>query len=172
LFFEAEGIVFLVLVAFWIWALFDCISTDSALCRNLPKGFWLILVLLLPDLGALAWLLLGRPERAGWRPGSTDYSAPRRPVGLEDSPRYSEIAGVSDRRSEELDRHLAEWEEQQRAETAETSSPATDPQTSPRPDLDAWEVELAAREEALRRRELELRQRELEERERGLEDPP
>ncbi len=164
LFFEAEGVVALVLVAFWIWALFDCISTDSALCRNLPKGLWLILVLLLPDIGALAWMLLGRPERAGWRPGSTDYSAPRRPVGVEDSPRYSEVAGVSDRRSEELDRKLQEWEEEQRAAGDATAS-------SGRADLDAWETELAAREEALRRRELEQRERELQERSRGLEEP-
>jgi hypothetical protein len=172
LFFEAEGVVALVLIAFWIWALFDCISTDSALCRNLPKGFWLILVLLLPDIGALAWLLLGRPERAGWRPGSTDYSAPRRPIGIEDSPRYSEIAGVTDRRSEELDRQLDDWEEQQRAQGDATSSPAADPPTapSPRADLDAWEAELAAREEALRRRELEARERELDERDRGLDE--
>ena len=162
LIFEAEGVVALVLIAFWIWALFDCIATDSALCRNLPKGFWIILVLILPDIGALAWLLLGRPERAGWRPGATDYAAPRRPVGIEDSPRYSEIAGVTDRRSEELDRQLDEWTEQQRKQDAAGSSP--------RADLDAWEAELAAREDEIRRRELELRARELDERSRGLDD--
>jgi hypothetical protein len=171
LFFEAEGVVALVLVALWIWALFDCIATDSALCRNLPKGLWLILVLLLPDIGALAWMLLGRPERAGWRPGSTDYSAPRRPVGVEDRPHYSEVAGVSDRRSEELDRKLQEWEEQQRAAGDATTSPPTDPSPAGRADLDAWEAELAAREEALRRRELEQRERDLQERSRGLEEP-
>ena len=77
---------------FWIWALLDCIATDSAMCRNLPKPMWIILILILPDIGALVWLLLGRPERASWRPGSTDYAAPRRPVGLEDSPRYSALA--------------------------------------------------------------------------------
>ena len=171
LFFEAEGVVALLLIGFWIWALFDCISTDSALCRNLPKGFWLILVLFLPDLGALAWLLLGRPERAGWRPGSTDYAAPRRPVGLEDHPRYSEIAGVTDRRSEELDQRLEEWEKQQQAESTASAPASSDgPSTpSPRTDLDAWEAELAAREDALRRRELELRERELDERDRGLD---
>ena len=69
--FETEGLVAFVLFLFWIWALFDCISTDGSLCRNLPKGVWLILVLLLPDIGALAWLLLGRPQKAGWRPGSS-----------------------------------------------------------------------------------------------------
>jgi hypothetical protein len=173
IFFEAEGIVALVIIAFWIWALFDCIATDSALCRNLPKGFWIILVLLLPDIGALAWLLLGRPQRAGWRPGSTDYSAPRRPIGIEDSPRYTEIAGVTDRQSEELDRRLDDWEKQQRAEGASNSSSAADPPAapSPRADLDAWEAELAAREDEIRRRELELRERDLDERGRGLDEP-
>ena len=58
--FETGGLVALVLILFWVWALLDCISTDSALCRNLPKGVWLIIVLLLPDIGSLAWLLLGR----------------------------------------------------------------------------------------------------------------
>ena len=85
----AEGFVFLILFAFWIWAILDVIATDSGRCRNLPKGVWLILVLLLPDIGSLAWLLLGRPEKGSWKPGSTDYSAPRHPIAYEDHPRYS-----------------------------------------------------------------------------------
>jgi hypothetical protein len=140
--FEAEGVVALLLFLFWIWALFDCISTDSSLCRSLPKGVWLLLVIVLPDIGGIAWLLLGRPEKAHWRPGSTDYRAPRRPIGLEDQPRYSgaagvserRSAGVSERRSAELDRQLDEWEAQQRARSAE---------------LDRREEELARREREL-----------------------
>ena len=84
--FEAGGVVSLVLIALWLFALFDVISTDAALCRNLPKMFWLMIVLLLPDVGSIAWLLLGRPERAGWRPGDTTIreGAPhRRSGGLE-----------------------------------------------------------------------------------------
>ncbi|MDQ1533819.1 MAG: hypothetical protein QOF28_1580 [Actinomycetota bacterium] len=154
--FETGGLVALVLVAFWVWALLDCISTDASLCRNLPKGVWLIVVLLLPDLGSLAWLLLGRPEKAHWRPGSTDYRAPRRPIGIEDDPRYSRPASVTDRKSAELDAELAQWEAQQR--------PAADP------DLDAWEAELNRREVELRRRELELRQRDLDRRESRTDD--
>ena len=146
--FETGGLVAVVLILFWVWALLDCISTDSSLCRNLPKGVWLIIVLLLPDIGSLAWLLLGRPEKAHWRPGSTDYQAPRRPVGLEDDPRYSRPAIVTDRQSAELDAQLAKWEAKK-----------------PDEDLDAWETELNRREAELRRRELELRQRELDRRE-------
>src|SRR6476646_955667 len=126
--FESGGLVFLALFLFWIWAIFDCISTDASLCRNLPKGVWLLVVLVLPDIGSIAWLLLGRPEKAHWRPGSTDYAAPRRPIGLEDHPRYSASAGVTDRKSAELDEQLARWEASKRA--------------AEEPDLDAWEAEL------------------------------
>ena len=149
--FDAEGIVAVALFLFWIWALLDCIATDSAMCRNLPKTAWIILVLFLPDIGALAWLLLGRPEKADWRPGSTDYASPRRPVGLEDSPRYSATPIITDRRSEELDRELERWEREKSA--------------TAHPELDEWQQQLDEREAELRRRELEVRQRELDQRE-------
>ncbi len=142
---EVDGLVALVLFAFWVWALLDVIATDATLCRNLNKGVWLLIVLFLPDIGALAWLLLGRPEKGAWRPGSTDYSASRRPVGVEDHPRYSATPAVTDRRSAELDQQLDAWEAEQRAKQA---------------DLDRRERELRERELALRERELERRERE------------
>jgi hypothetical protein len=111
---EGEGIVVLLLFLFWVWALFDCISTDAASCRNLPKGAWLILVFALPDVGSLAWLLLGRPEKAGWKPGS--QRSGRRPMGLEDHPHFSGTSDVSDRRSAELDARLDQWEREQSAQ--------------------------------------------------------
>jgi hypothetical protein len=118
---DVEGIVFVALFLFWIWALLDCIATDSAMCRNLPKIAWIILIIILSGIGALIWVLLGRPERSSWRPGSADYAAPRRPVGVEDLPRYSDSASVSDRRSEELNRELERWErEQQRQRERES----------------------------------------------------
>jgi len=167
--FDLDALAAVVLFMFWIWALLDCIATDSALCRNLPKPMWIILVLILPDIGALAWVLLGRPERASWRPGSTDYSAPRRPVGLEDSPRYSASPTISDRRSEELNQELERWEREQKEraqkEAAHPSASATAPAASQPDDLDEWQRKLDEREAALRRRELELRQRELDQRE-------
>jgi len=114
---DVEGIVAVAFLLFWIWALLDCIATDSAMVRNLPKLMWILLVLILPVIGALAWLLLGRPEKADWRPGSSDYASPRRPVGVEDSPRYSATPNITDRRSRELDAELERWERQQRGES-------------------------------------------------------
>jgi hypothetical protein len=145
---DVEGLAFVVLFMFWIWALLDCIATDSAMCRHLPKLMWILIVLFLPAIGSLLWVLLGRPEKASWRPGSVDYASPRRPIGPEDAPRYSATPIITDRRSQELDAELERWER-------EKSQPKD------QPDLDEWRRDLD-------RRELELRQRELEQRERDL----
>ena len=109
-----DSIIVLLFLGFWIWALLDVISTDGSMCRNLPKPMWIILIVILPLVGGILWLLVGRPEKAHWRPGSTDYAAPRQPVGLEDSPRYSPLPIITDRRSKELDAELERWEREQR----------------------------------------------------------
>jgi len=60
-----------VFFALWFWAILERIATDSALGRNLPETTWLFVVSLLSMPGALAWLLLGRPEGAGLGIGGT-----------------------------------------------------------------------------------------------------
>lgn len=50
-------------LALTIYCLVDCIQTDDVLVRNLPKIAWLLLVLLFPVIGPLAWLVAGRPSR-------------------------------------------------------------------------------------------------------------
>ena len=115
------GLFGLVVLAFWIWAIFDVISTDESLVRNLPKAVWLLLVIFLSTIGALAWLLLGRPEHAGLRPGDTtprQRAGRPRSVGPEDSPtwiddearraRYAELDAELDRRLEEKRRREAQ----------------------------------------------------------------
>jgi hypothetical protein len=132
----ADGLVGLLLLGLWLFAIFDVISTEAALCRNLPKTLWLMIVLFLPDVGSIAWLLLGRPENAGFRPGDTTYRPPRRVLGPEDAPNFQS-------RSEQLNARLEAWEaeQQQREKTLHSR------------DLGAWEAELQRREEELRRRE-------------------
>jgi hypothetical protein len=96
------GIGGTLLMFFWIWAVFDVIATDSILIRNLSKGTWLFLVLIVPTVGALAWLLLGRPEGASVAPGGQSPAATERtsrgrpgPRGLEDSPAWPTSSGPS-----------------------------------------------------------------------------
>jgi hypothetical protein len=55
---------FVVALAVWVYALFDVIGSDADAVRLLPKTAWVVVVLLLPKLGALAWFALGRPRRA------------------------------------------------------------------------------------------------------------
>jgi hypothetical protein len=80
----------------WVYCIFDVIATDEALMRNLPKIVWLIIVIVVPDIGSLAWLLLGRPLRAGYLPGDTSTRAEsssrhptrQRPMAPDDDPAF------------------------------------------------------------------------------------
>lgn len=76
------GALFLV----WVYAILDIIATEPLLARTLPKLTWLFLTVLVPGVGAIAWLALGRPVNAGWYPGDTAVRARPRVVGPEDRP--------------------------------------------------------------------------------------
>jgi hypothetical protein len=121
---ELDGIFGLALLALWIFCVFDVIAADETLVRHLPKMFWLMIVLFIPDIGAIAWLLLGRPEGAAWTPGSTDYRKTRRPVGVEDDPGWAPSSSPS------------------------SPPPARDEKAE---FLEAWEADLQRREEQIRR---------------------
>ena len=77
----------LALLGLWIYCVLDVIRTDDSLVRHMPKLVWLALVVLAPAIGAIAWLALGRPVYAGWRPGDTELRPPSPPpIGPEDRP--------------------------------------------------------------------------------------
>lgn len=82
------------------------IASDEPLVRNLPKTIWLILVIFIPTVGAIAWLILGRPQGVQYSPGSTSYRTPRGPVGPEDSPTF--MSALDERK------RLQKWEEELR----------------------------------------------------------
>lgn len=110
----AFGIALLVL---WVWAVIDVIITDRARCRNLPKIAWVLLVIFLGVIGALGWILFGRPARSSVRSGDAPRRLPSRPIGPEDRPEWTAAPStppVSRERAEELDRRLEEWEAEQR----------------------------------------------------------
>ena len=48
--------------ALWIYCLFDVIMTDESRIRNLPKVTWIFVVLITSIVGAVAWLVAGRPQ--------------------------------------------------------------------------------------------------------------
>ncbi|GGO13967.1 hypothetical protein GCM10010116_28220 [Microbispora rosea subsp. aerata] len=59
----ASVIIGLALLALWLYCLFDVITTPEQDVRNLPKFLWVLIVIVLADVGALTWLLVGRPRR-------------------------------------------------------------------------------------------------------------
>lgn len=153
------GLIGLLLLLLWIWAIFDVIATDASVVRNLPKTLWFILVIFLPDIGSIAWLLLGRPQYDNFTPGGAGPVRRARqpgfkgsgPYGPDSAPRYLGDYELTDRRSQELDAQLEAWERAQGPDGR---------------DLTAWEAELDAREQALRDREQALGERS------GHDDPP
>ena len=56
-----DGALGLIFLALWIFCFIDVLLTPEAQCRNLPKLAWIFLVLLIPDLGSIAWLVAGHP---------------------------------------------------------------------------------------------------------------
>ena len=68
----------LVLLGLTIYALVDCVQTEESRQRNLPKALWILLILLLPLVGPIAWLVAGRPGPGRGR-GTNRPSSPRGP---------------------------------------------------------------------------------------------
>jgi hypothetical protein len=102
--FFGGGLVGLALFALFVYCVIDLISTDEGLVRNLPKMVWLLLVIFVPLVGPMSWLLLGRPEQAGWHPGDRSPRASRRTLGPEDSPEFMSRLDSDDER-------LRRWED-------------------------------------------------------------
>lgn len=57
-------IVVVAAVAFTVYAVIDCATMSRQRIRSLRKGWWILLVLVLPVLGAVLWFLLGRAPAA------------------------------------------------------------------------------------------------------------
>ena len=60
-----DGLVALLVLGFWLFCLFDVITTDESQMRNLAKTWWIVIVLLFSVVGSIMWLVAGRPQGAG-----------------------------------------------------------------------------------------------------------
>ena len=81
--------------ALTVYCLLDAVQTPEPDMRNLPKIAWILLIVLFPVVGPVAWLLAGRPRR-----GSTPHGGPpqrwqdrggqgrTRPRGPDDDPDF------------------------------------------------------------------------------------
>jgi Phospholipase_D-nuclease N-terminal len=55
-----DGALGVIALGVWIFCIIDVITTPDGGTRNLPKLAWLLIVVLLVDIGSIAWLVAGR----------------------------------------------------------------------------------------------------------------
>jgi hypothetical protein len=87
----AGVLIGLALLAFWLYSLFDVITTPEEDVRNAPKTLWLLIVALVPLVGGLFWLVRGRPHAAHdgmLPPAQPDVTRPPAPKGPDDDPEF------------------------------------------------------------------------------------
>jgi Phospholipase_D-nuclease N-terminal len=112
------GIALVITLAIWLYCLLDAITTDESRVRHLPKVAWVLIVLLLFEVGALLWLIAGRPRRdraappyrnsPNGRRGPARSPARRAPLPPDDDPEF--LAALGRRQDEEQRRMLSRWE--------------------------------------------------------------
>ncbi len=116
------GLATLIVLVMSVYCVLDIITTDPRAVRHLPKLVWLTTVLLVPLIGSLAWLLVGRPApaqaptarsrpRRGHMRAADASTAPRRggrgPLAPDDDPEFlDQLRQVND----EHERMLKQWE--------------------------------------------------------------
>ena len=126
MFLAGDGVVFLVLLVFWLYALYDAITTNDALVRHLPKLAWVIIIILLSEIGAAAWFLLGRPSKASLPTTRGRYSVYSNPLDAADMTGLSPIVRDREERA-----RLKVWEEQLRRREEEIAKKLANPSSGP-----------------------------------------
>ena len=79
----------LVGVALYIYFIIDVLRTPRGETRSLPKFVWLLLVVLIPLLGGLIWLALGRV----WPSPGNRFGRRRGPMAPDDDPTFLKQLG-------------------------------------------------------------------------------
>ncbi|MCK2214655.1 PLDc N-terminal domain-containing protein [Actinomadura sp. ATCC 31491] len=82
----AGVLIGLALLAFWLFSLFDVVTTPEDEVRNVPKALWIMVVVLIPLVGGLVWMARGRPRapRQAW----PVTHGPGMPKGPDDDPDF------------------------------------------------------------------------------------
>lgn len=80
-----KALLVMIVIALAVYCLYDIIATPREQVRSLPRAVWLVLVVLVPVFGAVAWLVLGR-VRTG--PSGTRPAQPPPARGPDDDPDF------------------------------------------------------------------------------------
>ncbi|HEX7352380.1 PLD nuclease N-terminal domain-containing protein [Brachybacterium sp.] len=61
----ARGIIAVLSIALTVFALADCVQTEDEKVRGLPKWAWIVLIVLIPWVGPITWLFVGKERSSG-----------------------------------------------------------------------------------------------------------
>ncbi len=128
-----------VAIALLVYALIDCLQTDSTRFRSLNRVAWVAIVVLIPLIGPILWLVIGKERARPQRPSGP----PPRPLAPDDDPEFLRHLRDIDTKHEQM---LNQWEADLRRREAEAQREK--------------EAEERAAEEAERLRQAEARKRE------------
>lgn len=116
-----------------VYCVIDIIGTPAHRARNLPKLWWLILVLLFPLVGSVAWLAAGRPRGQTRAARAHERQVPEFP----EYDRPGRAAATDPAKDEEFLRQVRERAEEQRKRYEASRQPEPPPPAEPEPEPDA-----------------------------------
>ncbi|NMA76044.1 MAG: PLDc_N domain-containing protein [Actinomycetales bacterium] len=81
----ARGIIAVLSIALTVFALADCVQTEDDKIRGLPKWAWIVLIVLIPWVGPITWLFVGKD-----RASPEGHGRPRRqgPLAPDEDPDF------------------------------------------------------------------------------------
>lgn len=91
-----------VAVVLAVFAMIECVQADPAQVRSLRKPLWLVVIVLVPVIGPIFWLVIGRP-----RAHRLPTTPPTRQVAPDDDPDFLRRLRDSDLGHEKM---LDDWE--------------------------------------------------------------
>ena len=100
--------------AIWVFTIIDVLSAPEPAIRRLPKLGWLFVVVIFGVIGALAWFVLGRPEKNGPRtlsrheratPAFPEYDRPGRAAATNPEKDVEFLRQVRERAEEQRRRY-------------------------------------------------------------------
>ncbi|HZE65620.1 MAG TPA: PLD nuclease N-terminal domain-containing protein [Sporichthyaceae bacterium] len=107
---DVEAGLALATLALFVYCVINVIQTPEGEIRNLPKVVWLLIVLVFPLVGSVAWLVAGRPEGGRQSPSAYERPAPTYP----EYDRPGRAAAADPAKDEEFLRQVRERAEEQR----------------------------------------------------------
>lgn len=107
-------------IAIAIFALADCIQTADDKVRGLPKWAWIVLIVLIPWIGPITWLIVGK-DRTGGSGRGPGRGGPQRtgPLAPDEDPEFLR------RLDEDIRRERREKERERREREARDAGPGS-----------------------------------------------